>query len=172
VTPPRRGLAARGGPVALPGPRALSRGATPATSGAAPHVVTARRAPHFGHVMVRTLLGWRLRYCRFWIGGSRHVDRSVLCDHGLAWGFWRPAKTSTNKVLLRRARIQRHARFSYIQPARSFAMSSPDGDVCPVRDELLGELCRARILYQPWRRKFGPRSRCSAIGAIISVPWD
>jgi hypothetical protein len=28
-------------------------------------------------------------------------------------------------------------------------MSSPDDDVCPVRDELLGELCRANDVFMP-----------------------
>jgi hypothetical protein len=40
----------------------------PATRGAALHVVTARRAPHFGHVMVRNLPAWGLCYCGFGSG--------------------------------------------------------------------------------------------------------
>jgi hypothetical protein len=99
--------------------------------------------------MVRTLPAGGLLY---WFGGSHHVDRSDLCDHGFArrlgasGGLRRHLKI---QALLRHALIQRRAHFSYIQPTRGFAMSSPDDDVCPVRDELLGELYHANDRFMP-----------------------
>jgi hypothetical protein len=58
-----------------------------AMGGATPHVVTERRAPHFGHVMIRTLPAGAFVIVGFGSGDRGHVDRSVLCDHGFSRGL-------------------------------------------------------------------------------------
>jgi hypothetical protein len=43
-----------------------------------------QQRPQFSHVIIYTLICGACIPAGFWIGGSRHVDRSGFSDHGLA----------------------------------------------------------------------------------------